>query len=1106
MAGNPQSQPEQSESAQINTSPEACRKRLHHDAYTIGWVCALPKEQTAARTMLDEEHDGLSTPLNDHNTYILGSICSHNVVIACLPTMGTNPAATVANSMINTFPSIRFGLMVGIGGGIPSKVNLGDVVVSQPVAGYHGVVQWDMGKLERGGRFVHTGSLNRPPNALLSASNLLKSNHEMYGSKINEYLDDIGKKFPRLALRYTRCEYLEDPLLVSDRTQREVRVHHGLIASGNKVIKDAQFRDSLDKAFGGHLLCVEMEAAGLMNDFPCIVIRGICDYADSGKEKTWQEFAAAVAAAYAKELLGCLQPRIVDDEYSAKAILEKVHEDISRNTKDITDLKSNLVKEEDTRILNWLTPVEYGPQHTDYVRDLPKGTGIWFLASDEYEEWLKTAQMLFCPGIPGAGKTIITAIVIQNLFERFQTDTTVGIAYIYLSFGKRAEQTVDALLLSVTKQLLRQHQSMPGEVKALYDKHQKASTTPSSDEIVEAVHRACRLYSRVFVLVDALDECMQSTRAEFLSEIFNMQAKGELSLFATSRFITDICEQFKNGLSLTIRADDGDVKTYLDRNMSKLPLCVGRNKGLQQDIKRCIAGSVDGMFLLAKLYIGSLEDKMTPKAIQGALIQFQRQDPGPGEGQKQGLLSKAYDDAMDRIRGQSKGRWDLARRVLSWISCARRPLTIPELQHALGVETGASMLDETNIPELEDMISVCAGLVTLDEECKILRLVHYTTQEYFEQPQQSNWRSDAEREILRTCMTYLSFSVFESGFCQTRRMFEDRLGSNKLFEYASRNWGHHARKSSIEGDQCILDFLKSQAKVSACAQAMMPWRWDTSYNTGSGMTGLHITAYFGLEHSTAALLDLQHCPSPKDISGRAPLHYAAEIGHIEIVKLLLDKGADPNINEVHSGRTPLYYAAEKGYNEVVKLLLDKGANPNTNEVRDGRTPLHCAVGKGYNEVVKLLLDKGANPNSKDRSKIIRVVWTPLYYASVIGHNEMVKQLLDEGFDPNINEVRGGWTPLYYAVENGHGDIVKLLLDKGADPNIDEVHGGRTPLNYADEKGHNEVVKLLLGKGAHPVLRTATATAIVPTNTTPQRTGTKNNRTHPLRQSIRQDEL
>lgn len=337
MVENPESQPEKSTLAQSNADPETSprRKRLQYNAYTIGWVCALPKEQTAARAMLDEEHKCLPTPCNDHNAYTLGSIRGHNVVIAGLPNMGTNTAATTATSMINTFLSIRFGLIVGIGGGIPPKVNMGNMVVSRPVASYYRVVQWDMGKLEKDGQFVHRDSLNRPLNTLLNALIQLEYNHEIYGSKINEHLKDVERKFPQLAPRYTRYNCLRDPLLVSERVyktlievhflfrlwqkfiiiviyilgswaidpvneesghlsetaeeplaQIEVRVYYGLIASSNKVIKDTQSRDSLNKAFSGYLLCVEMEAAGLMNDFPYIVIRSICNYVDSEKEKT----------------------------------------------------------------------------------------------------------------------------------------------------------------------------------------------------------------------------------------------------------------------------------------------------------------------------------------------------------------------------------------------------------------------------------------------------------------------------------------------------------------------------------------------------------------------------------------------------------------------------------------------------------------------------------------------------------------------------------------------------------------------------------------------------------------------------------------------------
>lgn len=353
--------------------------KFTHNDYNVGWICALPKEQTAARAMLDQIHANLLKPPSDHNTYTLGSIGNHKVVIACLPKgkYGTNSAATIATRMVSTFPSIRVGLMVGIGGGIPPKVRLGDVVVSAPVDQYPGVVQWDFGKAEKDGKFKRTGVLNNPPSALLTALTKLETEHEMNGSKIHHYLDDLEKKWPNLVPKYTRSASLKDPLFAADNSHHnqnrsqviftmlwdtilailgyllgwwafapmepraeqvrsittvstvvngdqrkpgKMRVHYGLIASGNQVIKDARLRDSLNESLGGNLLCVEMEAAGLM-DFPCIVIRGICDYADSHKNKDWQEYAAAVAAAYAKELLEYVQPSDVDGERPVKDIL-----------------------------------------------------------------------------------------------------------------------------------------------------------------------------------------------------------------------------------------------------------------------------------------------------------------------------------------------------------------------------------------------------------------------------------------------------------------------------------------------------------------------------------------------------------------------------------------------------------------------------------------------------------------------------------------------------------------------------------------------------------------------------------------------------------------
>ncbi|KAL7904631.1 hypothetical protein GGI35DRAFT_484383 [Trichoderma velutinum] len=305
-----------------------------HEDYTIGWVCALPNEQAAALFMLDERHEDLDNPSNDQNAYTLGSIGKHKVVIAGLPKgrYGNSSSATVATRMISTFPNIRVGLMVGIGGGIPEKTRLGDVVISCPSGTEPGVIQWDMGKAEQGGQFKRTGSLAPPPTALLTALGKFEADQITSRAKMLDYLNGL-KSMPTVPRSFLKSDSLKDVLFDSNfahvegedcsrcdekmLVQRKIReddmvIHCGLIASGNQVIKDAILRDKLHQMFDKNLLCVEMEAAGLMNDFPCIVIRGICDYADSHKNDKWQDYAAAVAAACAKAFLTVVPASEVD--------------------------------------------------------------------------------------------------------------------------------------------------------------------------------------------------------------------------------------------------------------------------------------------------------------------------------------------------------------------------------------------------------------------------------------------------------------------------------------------------------------------------------------------------------------------------------------------------------------------------------------------------------------------------------------------------------------------------------------------------------------------------------------------------------------------------
>ncbi|KAK2809089.1 hypothetical protein FQN50_004143 [Emmonsiellopsis sp. PD_5] len=1001
------------------TADESDSTDFTHNDYTVGWVCALPKELTAATAMLNREHPDLSKPPGDHNTYTLGSIGEHNVVIACLPigTYGTNSAATVATQMVRTFPSIKVGLLVGIGGGIPPKVRLGDIVVGTPVDQYPGVVQWDMGKEEEEG-FKRTGAMNPPPVLLRTAASKLVTNHKLHGPKIYQYLKDVEKKYPALEPECTQSASLKDPLSTTNhelngaqRKPGELRVHYGLIASGNQVIKDAEFRDWVNERLGGNVLCFEMEAAGLM-DFPCIVIRGVCDYADSQKNKDWQEYSAMVAAAYARELLECVQPSVVDTERRVKDILDQISDTLSEIQPNVTHMKSRLDKEEDVKILSWLTPVDYAPQHNDHCRRRQPGTGLWFLKKAQFKTWVATKkQTLFCPGMPGAGKTILTSVVIKHLEEEFRDDPTIGIGYIYSNF--KQQQKIDDLLSSLLKQLANR-QSLPQSVRELYDRHKDITTRPTLDEVSKVFHAVTATFSRVFIIIDALDECLTSERPSFLSELSNLQAQHGANIFVTSRFIPKIVDQFKGNLRLEIRASNEDVVRYLESHMGQLQPFVQENRQLQEDIKAGISEAVDGMFLLVPIYLGLLEDKTTINDIRKSLEAFRKQ----GQHKTQ-VLADAYKQAMERINGQKHGLRNLAIRVLSWITCATRPLTISELQHALAIRVGKLDLDEGDMPDIGIMASVCLGLVTVDKESNIIRLVHYTTQEYFERTWE-RWFPDAHDDITERCVTYLSFECFGTGPCATEDELKQRLRSNVLYRYAAKNWGDHAGRSSIEGGSLILDFLQNTAKVAACRQALRYAGYDWTFTTSTEFMGLHLAASFGLLKSTSALLEKNANIESPDGAGNTPLLLAAMEGHDVVVKLLLEKNANTESLD-ESGCTPLLLAAMEGHYAVVRLLLEKNANTESLD-EYGWTPLLYAAMEGHDLVVKLLLEKNANIEFRDS-----VGQTPLSLAAKKGHEGVVRLLVEK--NANIDCVNdAGWTAFSLAIRYGHDGVVKILQE------------------------------------------------------------------------------
>ncbi|KAG8677733.1 hypothetical protein FPOAC2_03839 [Fusarium poae] len=1108
------------------------RDAATRDDYTIGWICALPKELTAAIAMLDQQHPTLPIPSEDNNAYTLGCIGEHNIVIAYLPKgiTGNVAIATMASHMANSFPSIKLVLMVGIGSGIPSnKVRLGDVVVGTSIGMHPGVVKWQTGKVDGEDNFERTGALNNPPHAVLTALTRLEAQQNLAGTKIPSYLEELKQKWPNIASTFLRHDSLKDLLFKStynhvvdcitdsadekdededdehqgcrlcDRTMtvkrkpRDMLVHYGLIASGDTLITDATSRNKLNKDLGGKVLCLEKEASGLKNNFPCLVVRGICDYADSHKNKDWQEHGCIVAAAFAKELLQYVHASDVAKERSVKDVHQTV-----------TEASSGQKQDTATSDLDWIVKADY---KTDQSRSLSlrqPGTGQWFLDTTEFQNWVSAPeQTLLCLGIPGAGKTILTSIVIDYLKSKIQNDRSIGLAYFYCNSNRYDKQTLYHVIASLFRQL--------------------------AENISYSKKRAVSEHSRVYVVIDGLNEYgeTESSRESFLKLLAQLQHQNQISVFLTSRFDygirSEVGRAFDNTAETEIGAARDDIERFVEAKMNTLSLAVRDNTDLQKDIKEGITNCVDGMFLLAPVFFNLLVQQNSETEIRDQLKAFTYIDCRGQDGQVR-ALTKAFKQTMDRIEQQEPEQVSLAKQVIAWLAYAKRELTVTELQHALATSSLRRHVCESDLPSDATLGAACAGLVIIDEARKTIGLVHQTAQEYFRNNNETLVPM-TEQDVARTCIAYLTFNEVKGKYFDHSK-FEEALKPCPLYHYAANNWWRHALESCISGDELMTSINSNPTFMTSVDTLFITdysrrKGYDTIGLLPSSFSALHLAAYCGLEDLVRRLLQTGHEVDPIDSSKRTPLSYAAKRGHQGTTQILLDSKADPNrssTNRRSEPRTPVSFAAKYGHESVVRLLIAKGASvTNFDLLRaargghepvvrlltekglcvnykhqplpgfsasfhtkyDGKTAISLAAQKGHEAVVQYLLQNGADLGHEGLLEI-----TPLSFAASSGNLTVVKLILDAATHLlNLVDI-GAQTPLCYAARYGHNTVVRLLLEHGADKDINfenieaEVNdgtrsayecnmGGRSPLSYAAENGHTSVVKMLLAQGADP---------------------------------------
>ncbi|KAF7360542.1 hypothetical protein MVEN_00785300 [Mycena venus] len=590
------------------------------------------------------------------------------------------------------------------------------------------------------------------------------------------------------------------------------------------------------------------------------------------------------------------------------------------------------------RIIEWYSPLNFFQRQADILNIHQPGTGEWLLENDLIKEWkLVAGKRVWCRGIPGAGKTVLASVLVDNLRTNLEGPDT-GVAVIYLNHKESDVQSPSNLLAGIWRQLVFRKSISP-TMRQLYETHREQRTRPRLEETCSVLCSTVSKLSRVFIVVDALDEYPERQRDTLLH---CLSALGPtVSVMLTSRPHINVEGIIPKNLGiLEIRANEDDMRRYIDAQISKstrLSKHIRNCPGLRAEIEGRIISRSGGMFLLGKLNIDSLLTKLTVKAVRDALKNM------PGD------LNSMYDDIMERINRQSEEDKNLARRTLSWILTADAVLHISELIEALAIEPKTNDLDPDNVLDIGDILSVCAGLVVINEEDHLVRLIHYTAQDYLDRIRDTEF-PHAQTEIAGACITYLSFQKFG----RARNLdLESLLDENPLLEYARLFCLIHARgepEHRIKGH--ILRFLTHLVNCGPPWQIMHPAPLRIP-----SISRLHTASLEGDEESVHLLLQ-----SGVDINSEAQpygtaLQAASARGHYPVVCILLANGANVNSQSGICG-TALRAASLAGHTDVVLLLLDHGAEVDAQVGKYG-TALAAALSRGHEEVAHLLIAHGA---------------------------------------------------------------------------------------------------------------------------------------------------
>ncbi|KAL4912062.1 hypothetical protein BDW62DRAFT_206857 [Aspergillus aurantiobrunneus] len=1066
----------------INTQPQ---KQLRCEDYRVGVICALEFEMSAIRYMLDNEHASLPSDRRDSNLYVLGELSGHNVVVVCLPgNQGKGAAAAVSANMARTFPEIDLRLLVGIGGGVPSDkhdIRLGDVVISMPDGLHGGVVQYDLGK-DTDERFALKGHLSPVPAILRSAVIKMQSDHRMRPSRINDFLMAMlqrGEQFSSYkrpqtedilfqgdsihAVGYETCDSCDMNSTVHRPPRQDLspHIHYGLIASGDRVMRSTNNARLATRDLG-NVLCFEMEAAGVLTEYPCLVVRGISDYADSHKNDSWQHYAAASAAACSKELLSYLDPGISDGMTRCRTTPTSPEPSVG-------PIAPSLSHDQKHQLLESLKFVQIDARRATVKRAHAR-TCKWFLRTPEYLKWLDSTKMnehhgvLWVKGKPGAGKSTLMKFLLSN-FSRAAKGKLV-LDFFFNARGERLEKSTVGMyrsllwqLLSKVPRLLVVFDSLNLRDLDIGDDHQW--NIESLKELFQHAVQSLGQTSLV-AFIDALDECDEvqiRDMLRFFADIAEsaVTAGVPFHVLFSSRHYPHIT--ISRGLELVLEGQEGhsqDIRDYIDKELKI------EDRNLASQIRSKLQEKASGVFMWVVLVVDIL-NKEHDRGRDHALKRKLGEIPGDLHSLFRDILTRDQDDRDQLLL------------CVQWILFARQPLTPTQLYCVLLNEIEPEALEDWSPGSITDknvrkfIVDCSKGLAeTTMAKRSTVQFIHESVRDFLLKengfteiwPELSGFQGQSQERLKKCCLKYMNLEISSS--VELKQPFPKAFSEDMAAIRTAANDGFPFLEYAVRN---VLFHADMAAAAQVCQQAFLQdfsfSHWNLLHNLFEKHEVRRHTVnvslqYILAEYNFPTLIGaLPHYTSWVDREGDRyglPLFAALATGSREAMQAILKVCAiqKPNSKlyniynqyissmdgqkflgrdfKFSKNRTVLSIIAELGDEMLFAFLLECGFSPRDKD-KDGRTALDLAVEKGRLGIVKLLLeDSRVNLDAMDnRGNAL------LARAVLAEQAETVKFLLvDIHVDPTIQD-EDGRTPLYRASELKNLDTIKDTIILGCHP-------------------------------------------------------------------------